>query len=386
MFKFLENILEEQTDNGFDFGRRIYSKAWIRPFESIWSIIQNIKLVNTICDKDLASTLSWNANVKEHYVQDLATYSQTHVNTKKIIEILHIPENQFHPMDQIVISNNQNDIIRNNVRICPVCMKKYGYHSYYHQLSWIDKCPWHDCKLEDTEVFYGIMNKSDYCFGLKANQLPAEVPLPCMRENILLNEIDLNLHTIKQVIVLKDQYSEMKLVSDWRNSNSRKRIYQAGESIKNLYLNILVSETNSNPNKDVILAQIIKKSKDGLLDKQNVSYVYDSNYFTFSYLQRLLLQYKDKRTISDIQLEDIFEFYEEEATDAYHALLMFAINLTKSSNVADAFRSAYYLHPNSCDYSKNLAYSKYIRQSYCLFNNSLNSHSDIDNFYDSNCC
>lgn len=380
----MEKRLEEQRNNGIELGRRIYSKEWIRPYESIWSIIQNIKLVNAVCDKDLASVLSWTATIKEFYVQELATYSQTHIDVEKIKCVLQIPDYHFTPLDRILIQSNQSDIIRNHVRICPICTGKYGYHSYFHQLSWNDKCPWHGCKLEETNVFYGLLNKGDYCFGLKANQLPSEVPLPSMRENISLEKLNFNLEETKQMVVLKDQFFVMKLESDWRDNGNRKCIYRAGESVKDRYLNILMYETDGLPDKDTYLDYIFENSKNGLLDRRNICYPYNSNYFTYCYLQRLLLQHKGERTVSDVQLENIFSFYKEEATDDYYALLMFAINMTRASSTANAFSPDYYLHFNSSNYFRRIADTEWIRKLYDMINDSVYIKSNINNFYDKN--
>lgn len=364
----MEKRLEIQKNSGIDLGVRIYSKEWIRPYESIWGIIQNIKLVNTISDKDIASILEWNATIKEFYVQELAVYSQTHINVDIIKQRLRIPENHFYPLDNIMISNHQNDIIRNNVYICPICMKKYGYHSYYHQLSWIDRCPWHDCPLEETDIFYGLTNMANYCFGLKADELPSDVPLPCMSEKLTLNDIDVGLHDLKQIIIVKKNNSDLRLCSDWQKSSSRKLVFSAEDNIVDKYINILKAEENSKDETDRYLERILNNKENIYLERTMLSYTYNTNYTTHCYIHNIVKQFKGNKTMHELKKEEVISNCKKEAVDVYLAALFFAINITRTSNMYNALSQRYYRHYYSTDYSVHIRGVKWIELLYADVN------------------
>ena len=58
--------------------------------------------------------------------------------------------------------------IKKSLVYCPLCMEKHGFHSYYHQISRIKKCPWHPhiSLVKDPNRLYLVKTgRADYAYG-----------------------------------------------------------------------------------------------------------------------------------------------------------------------------------------------------------------------------
>lgn len=354
--------VEKQKANGIFFEYSLYSERWIRPYESLWSIIQSIKHVNTISDKEICRMFGTTGNIQSHYEQPFIMYFKVHININKIMQLLHIPKSHFAPLNDISIRHSAKDIICSNVRYCPVCMKEYGYHSYYHQVLLIEQCPWHGCRLEETKLFYGLQNRNQYCYGLDQSELPSTVPLPCLRKTFSPQPVEI-LQNVSQIVLIKENSTEkLELYNIGNKDILPKIIFKHDESPLKRYMEILNGlEEGLNEKTPQLQRLFIKNINTPEYLNTEILYYYDIRYYTYCFLHQLIQKSKGDRSQDDILNEDIFRFYRKRAEEPLYAAMMFAVNIAATDNVFDALSRKFYLSPNSGSYRINILHTSWIR-------------------------
>ena len=128
----------------------MWKHDFVRPYESLWSIIHNYTSINALQNYETAeSVLKINLSHKnqlhcEHGIFtniNLSDSSSSWKNLKRLLPAWYVKQ-----MDDI---NNRIplwDAFSINIRYCPECMK-HSYHSVFHQLQGVKKCLIHDKNL-----------------------------------------------------------------------------------------------------------------------------------------------------------------------------------------------------------------------------------------------
>ncbi|MFB5089328.1 hypothetical protein PGC35_19390 [Psychrobacillus sp. PGGUH221] len=121
-------------------------------FESIWSIVEKFKYNNVINGKEFNELISANTTYERNdYVLNL-----TPTKTKQLDNLLNFSTYDYETkVRKKILGNIITDsplqlkmVFSENLKYCPLCLKG-GYHSYFHQLNFVYKCPFHLIELID---------------------------------------------------------------------------------------------------------------------------------------------------------------------------------------------------------------------------------------------
>ena len=143
-----------------------WNKDLILPYESEWGIVNLFKYINRLKNSTVYRYFASEGapliyQDKKRFNGNLFIYDYP----GSLAEDLGIPQKHFAPINyklDIRYSNwgSYTYGIRYNVWYCPVCMSKYGYHSFFHQLCGEETCFIHRKKLIRTEIPYSLKTLS----------------------------------------------------------------------------------------------------------------------------------------------------------------------------------------------------------------------------------
>ena len=125
----------------------VWDKSWVRPFESLWSIINNYKAVNVI--KEHATALKAlgfriTGTVTTKYLSDYGIFCNLSQAQNDIDDIISrfVPVWYIAQVREWASKPGISFFLSEMIHYCPECMKN-GYHSIFHQLKGLEKCPFH---------------------------------------------------------------------------------------------------------------------------------------------------------------------------------------------------------------------------------------------------
>lgn len=154
-----------------------WREEWvISQYESPWGILEKFKKANQADDNDifnlfgaekakLNKTKSWGKTTRElvtlggldsKSLKNILGYDLKAINNSNLEKIL-----------GLFTFSHKNIFLRENLHFCRDCLY-YGYHSIFHQLNFIDKCPHHNRPLESKcpkcglKIPYEINSRSKY--------------------------------------------------------------------------------------------------------------------------------------------------------------------------------------------------------------------------------
>lgn len=150
------NFLHPNNNYFVEKTKYTWNRDWIWPYESPWGIIEKFKLANSAQDKDILELLGTdnvrNKTKKFYTFRERDLISLEGLDGEKLIEILgfNIKEIYRNNRDAIIGAMpkfDNNDLYFDKyLKVCPECIK-FGYHSIFHQLTFISECPFHGSKL-----------------------------------------------------------------------------------------------------------------------------------------------------------------------------------------------------------------------------------------------
>ncbi len=124
-----------------------WKKYLNKPYESIWSSIEKFCLLNGMTEL-MFHNFALNTNYSTINLQEFVPYfiyRNTNPDKDKIHELLQIDNKWFSVLNPFSV-NEYSTILNCDLHFCPKCMK-LGYHSFFHQLRFIDKCFIHKKEL-----------------------------------------------------------------------------------------------------------------------------------------------------------------------------------------------------------------------------------------------
>lgn len=127
----------------------IWRVEWRRPYESIWSLIEKIKIANRVNGNDLLKSIQPGYGVidRKRNVNKLSTEAHERLQALTDVDFNAI----IRSMEKLFKINFLRDpmhIYHTHLRYCKTCIQ-HNYHSYLHQYKLIDNCPFH---LEEYEA------------------------------------------------------------------------------------------------------------------------------------------------------------------------------------------------------------------------------------------
>lgn len=160
--------------------RYCWRRDWVAPYESLWSLLHKFAALNWVCVYD-AKQLFQKTSTTDYWQR--RSHSKWNLHTlggfdaEKLCEILKLStEDLSKSLVTSLISSLEISWLTPEtvLRYCPECITQ-GYHSIFHQLYAISKCPIHDIEL--TEQCQHCGNKITYELNYRRKAIPYGCPV-----------------------------------------------------------------------------------------------------------------------------------------------------------------------------------------------------------------
>ena len=131
-----------------------WNPAWVRPFESPYSVLANFAKINVLSSKNALRLMQYSPAEYRNLTKQLASGNRdvffgTHLFQSFYPSDYH--EFHFIPCDTQLPSSVQ---LYDELHYCPRCLYDSGYHSVVHQVKGLKKCPIHDIPLQTVHSPY----------------------------------------------------------------------------------------------------------------------------------------------------------------------------------------------------------------------------------------
>ena len=196
-----------------------------------WSKIHNLK--------QAAKTLNFLTEHKiEQYADLTAKISEIAAKSEQATDSLKATEKRL--ADMAVLIKNVTTFIEQNLKYCSVCLSRYGFHSYYHQLTGIEECPWHpeEKLITDKTRSYIIASGKSYAYGYEAFS-NIYLLSPCLTEELPFPENLPDLPYNMVYISAPQEYISKMKVPVFEKFSEFKIIARSGEDLKLKYSKML---------------------------------------------------------------------------------------------------------------------------------------------------
>lgn len=175
----LNNVCNVQNKTWY-----LWRKEWVRPYESVYSVIRNFCRINVVNCNDMFRTMKISRTNNGYCNGSLLCISDIPLERyiiKNLLDVL-LPDDYYEKLKIFnTCNNNINKILINKCFIyCPECMKE-NYHSVYHNITNSSICIFHKVPLIHTNIEYGT-NKIRYNDGPDKIMNVVDMILPCERK------------------------------------------------------------------------------------------------------------------------------------------------------------------------------------------------------------
>ncbi|MCE5169695.1 hypothetical protein LQV63_10255 [Paenibacillus profundus] len=135
-------------DKPLDINFYTWNLQWVKDYESPWSIFEKFKYANNIGTKDFLKTFGTDELLAIKHLalseKNCNVVRMERLQDDKIEQILKVPvkKNAYNILALVNRCFPSINLLRSNLAYCKICIRK-GYHSIYHQLTFIHNCPFH---------------------------------------------------------------------------------------------------------------------------------------------------------------------------------------------------------------------------------------------------
>lgn len=195
-------------------GSVIWKPEWVRPYESLWSIMNNLVSINYVKPGFLLSFFKRN-DINENKYADYSNFI-TYQFKRNHFPFEFLPEYYLKSIEvfQIYDVISADYFFDNCIKVCPLCMKE-GYHSYLHQLKRRQTCPFHKKeKLIEVREYKKDRNTDYFAMYKLAETAFMDLPLPCFRKEI---------QQIKKNVIEDIRYDELLICAQLYYSGNLKK-------------------------------------------------------------------------------------------------------------------------------------------------------------------
>jgi hypothetical protein len=139
----------------------VWNDSWKASYISAWGIIERFRWANVASAEDIISMMgavSTRSNTLRRRFSELSERRVQEVLDYSILGSIETFLGEFLPFIDYSSSSAYFD---EKLRWCPICVQQ-GFHSLFHQLVFLDKCPYHDsplvqkCKACNSTIPYSI--------------------------------------------------------------------------------------------------------------------------------------------------------------------------------------------------------------------------------------
>jgi hypothetical protein len=135
-------ILQELQHKHASHTQYTWDRSWVLPYESIWSLLHKFSVLNRISFSECKSLFKSN-RARGGRVTELGLSLCEQKLTRVIGQGSPLDLNLMH---RIVHPNDRASLVSANLRSCRICLR-HGYHSIFHQITLIKRCPIHQIDL-----------------------------------------------------------------------------------------------------------------------------------------------------------------------------------------------------------------------------------------------
>lgn len=284
----------------------IWNDNWINPYESAWNIGEKIFAANVsanIYNQMMGVSVT---GISINYSKDGLLYSRGPFNSS------FVPYFMQDGVDFFDIFSSESYYLSKKIRYCPECAK-YGYHSIFHQLIYMDKCIIHNrklhylCTCNNSGIIEWKTNRHNSPFSCR--MCCKVLPYPEVAEGIVnkwsnakrLNKVKpsseiKHIYTVDLIYMMDNHDIDRRRLTD-KQLNLLLNITK-GVKIDSLPKPILISDINM---ADEHLLFLAEKIQDYLVTNYGVSYC--KKQFC------LLGRYMSKESYSNFDFDIIAAFY-----------------------------------------------------------------------------
>lgn len=220
----------------------LWKKEWCWPYESAWSIIEKFKYANAISNDSLPEIISLRTTTSTMiFTEKLYTYRQAKFSEDDFLEYFQISPTHFDTLN-VFKGNDFNQLFRKDLYYCPTCIR-FGYHSFLHQLTFVDLCPFHQEPLlrasyDGNTIPYSIHTKRNEAYSTMIDQakIPAKRYVDVMESRKLIDGIWESIPPIFSLIKLTNcrniRFFNPCVNSSQRTNEAKDRLHK---SLKRLF-------------------------------------------------------------------------------------------------------------------------------------------------------
>ena len=221
-----------------------WNPKWHQKYESIWGVWEKFRYVN-VPDKLMNALIGYTKSSKEYsFNKDLFCFQKAKRDITPILRKYLNKDIIKHDFLRNRV-HNLHLLFYDNLKYCPECIK-YGYHSYYHQLKFLDNCFIHnECRLTalcDCKYGYSMryrFSKVEAFQCMKCFKKPENLPLAL--DGIAINwnmPIKFKVKTIAQnlqrILLIDAGYELTGIKNEFTNNQKA--------CLKNIFINRKIEE------------------------------------------------------------------------------------------------------------------------------------------------
>lgn len=157
--------------NKYDFTgpeRLTWDPIWPAPFESFWSVVNKVVMLNHITWTELGNLIK---KPKARVPSTIESSNTRWVDFEKFASLLRITPSRLKLGCRDELGLDIDGTVR-GIRLCPQCWSGAYYHSVFFDLGILDECPFHGCKLRSpckrctSKLRFSLrLKKDDGAFG-----------------------------------------------------------------------------------------------------------------------------------------------------------------------------------------------------------------------------
>lgn len=329
-----------------------------------------------------STSTEWNV------MQSLYIYRRSNLNENDFFKFFQLKANHFTYLD-IFRNNNFTQVFHKELHYCPKCMK-LGYHSYLHQLSFADSCPFHDEQLlnlryKDKAVPYSIdfTPTEAYSAMLAKEKQPSERYIEILPSKELIDGIwqitpdiiKINVSPVQKIIFFNPSIEPSESVKPLKK-NTFKLIDCLRKNITNIeFKPVFHIETKTC---DLEYNELLAKSADWFKSKYQVFSKSNLECWFIAMLISELIQNIDKdvlqKSISNMQRHKFYYIIDNEEYLKTAAAVITAFIVTNARDLYEGIDSSIIYHYYTHNKVSRCPFSIFDIESY------INNKGIIDNY------
>lgn len=347
----------------------IWRKEWCWPYESAWGILEKFKYANALDNSVFNTLLNLRPSpVTLRFVKEFGIYRNAQLDHKLFYSVLGVSNNHFTDLN-VFWGNDPKVLFREDLYYCPKCIE-LGYHSYWHQISLMTRCPFHDIELmvasqNDKNIKYSIFTVQTEAFSSMRDtkSCPAKRFVQILPSNMLIDGPWDNI--CKEITFTQSSLERLIFCNPFFNSQELFKVPKE-ETYKLMYNLLLNKNKHVTPLIKISINECEQKLNNIISEArhwfESRYLIYDQylvdNWYTDNLINTLILPYKYEEiadAISKITGIRDNDFPTERSIDLT-ATLLTAYKISNARTIWEAIDNSLILKPTTHYVRQNIFY------------------------------